>query len=130
MATEENKQLRWIMAIGLSLALHVLIVVLRVGVGGDDSPKAKAAPAPEPAPAKTQTALPKTEEPPKIDTSSSALAPKPYKTYVVKAGDNLSKIAKLDGSTLSELAELNDTDVKTLSRLQVGQTIKVRNGVE
>lgn len=127
MATEENTQLRWIMAIGLSLALHVLIVAMMVGVGGDDSPKTK----PVPSAPKTEepaVSTPKVAEPPKVETPEPA--PKPFKTYVVKAGDNLSKIAKQDGSTLSALAELNGTDVKTLSRLQVGQTIKVRNGVE
>ena len=138
MGVEENKQLRWVLAIGLSVALHVLIVALMVGVGGDDSaPSPVAAPSakpekvePEPQPARSQPAKPEAvkPEPPK-PVKPEPVAPS-YKTYTVKPGDNLSKIAKLDGSTLAELAELNETDVSTLARLKPGQVIKVRNGVE
>ena len=132
MGTEDNRQLRWIFAIGLSLALHVLVVVLMVGIGGDD------APSPVVAPAKPEKVEPETPKPTFTPPSATTLTPPApaqneapsYKTYTVKSGDNLSKIAKLDGSTLSELAELNGTDVKTLSRLQPGQKIKVRNGIE
>ena len=52
------------------------------------------------------------------------------KFYVVKAGDNLSKIAKLDDSTIAELAELNGKTIKERSRLMVGQKIKVKNGIK
>ena len=140
MGTEDNRQLRWIFAIGLSLALHVLVVVLMVGIGGDD------APSPVVAPAKPEKVEPDTPKPTFTSPSAMTLTPSAttavtpsaptqrevpdYKTYTVKSGDNLSKIAKLDGSTLAELAELNETDVKTLSRLQPGQKIKVRNGIE
>lgn len=132
MGTEDNRQLRWIFAIGLSLALHVLVVVMMVGVGGDETPS------PVVAPAKPEKVEPEAPKPTFTPPSAAALAPSAptqseapdYKTYTVKSGDNLSKIAKLDGSTLAELAELNGTDVKTLSRLQPGQKIKVRNGIE
>ena len=148
MATDDNKQLRWTFAIGLSVALHVLIVLLMAGTGGDDSPVKTVPPAiskdepssgeTEPPPVnsglgaqsgRTASVAPHVDAAPHVNAASPAEA-KSYKTYVVKSGDNLSKIAKLDGSTLAELAELNETDVKTLSRLQIGQTIKVRNGVE
>ena len=140
MGTEDNRQLRWIFAIGLSLALHVVLVVLMVGIGGDD------APSPVVAPAKPEKVEPDTPKPTFTSPSATTLTPSAttavtpsaptqreapdYKTYTVKSGDNLSKIAKLDGSTLAELAELNGTDIKTLSRLQPGQKIKVRNGIE
>lgn len=52
------------------------------------------------------------------------------KYYVVKAGDNLSKIAKLDDSTLAELAELNGKSIKELSKLMIGQKIRVKNGIK
>lgn len=137
MGADDNKQLRWIFAIGLSLALHVLIVALMVGIGGDD-----VAPSPVVAPAKPENVEPDMPTPtqsvqntaftpvaPAVAAPTQGEAPS-FKTYVVKSGDNLSKIAKIDGSTLAELAKLNETDVKTLSRLQPGQRIKVRNGVE
>ena len=141
MGIEDNRQLRWIFAIGLSLALHVLVVVLMVGIGGDD-----AAPSPVAFPSKPEKVEPLAPKPAFAPPAAAAVTPPAttvvaplaqaqsetpsYKTYTVKSGDNLSKIAKLDGSTLAELAELNGTDVKTLSRLQPGQKIKVRNGVE
>jgi LysM repeat protein len=143
---EDNRQLRWVVAIGLSLALHVLIVMMMAGLGCDGSlvevtdkpsmvrpPELQNSDAPsvpkkaddvatkQLAASETAGRLP--EKPAEADAQS-------FKVYVVKPGDNLSKIAKLDGSTLAELAELNGTDVKTLSKLQVGQRIKVRNGVE
>lgn len=125
MSACENKQLRWTFAIGLSLALHVVIVLLMAGVGGDDTPSAPSHSTPSPS-----ISAPDVEETPKIEPPPVVPAVLQFKTYVVKAGDNLSKIAKLDGSTLAELAELNETDVKTLSRLQVGQKIKVKNGID
>jgi len=53
-----------------------------------------------------------------------------FKIYVVRPGDNLTRIAEKDKSTFEELAKLNDTTVKKLSRLRVGQKIKLKNGVE
>ena len=143
MGTYENKQLRWTFAIGLSLALHVLIVFLMVGFGGDEStpspmPASPAtAPSPDTAPSPVAVSSPvaaslpvAAPKPELVEPTPNTPPAQPFTIYVVKAGDNLSKIAKLDGSTLAELAELNDTDVKTLSRLQVGQKIKLKNGIE
>ena len=50
------------------------------------------------------------------------------KIYVVKPGDNLTRIAEKDKSSFEELAELNKTTVKKLAKLQVGQRIKLKNG--
>lgn len=139
---EDNRQLRWTIAIGLSLALHVSIVLLMVGLGGEnplvevsDKPsmvmpseiREQAVPKPAETAVKPSVSA---EAADRVPEKASQEADSSFKVYVVKAGDNLSKIAKLDGSTLSELAELNGTDVKTLSKLQVGQRIKVKNGVE
>lgn len=52
------------------------------------------------------------------------------KYYVVKRGDNLTRIAARDGSTIAELAKLNGTTVKKLSNLWVGQKIRLKNGIE
>ena len=74
----------------------------------------------------------KADLPSSAATSSTELGtvPEGDKIYVVKSGDNLSKIAKLDDSTLAELAELNGKSIKELSKLMVGQKIKVKNGIK
>ncbi len=46
-------------------------------------------------------------------------------TYVVKQGDNLTKIARACGATVPELAELNGKPIKRLEKLWVGQKIKL-----
>jgi LysM repeat protein len=64
------------------------------------------------------------------ETQREELDKPAYKVYVVKPGDNLTRIAEKDKSTFEELAILNRTTVKKLCRLQVGQKIKLKNGVE
>ena len=44
-------------------------------------------------------------------------------TYTVKSGDNLTKIAKQFGTTVSELADKND--IKDVNKIYVGQVIKI-----
>ena len=68
-------------------------------------------------PARTGTPEPKTrsENPAAVDTA----------TYVVKSGDNLTKIARKHSLTAAELSKLNGKDEKTFSRLRVGQRIRV-----
>ena len=46
--------------------------------------------------------------------------------YIVKKGDNLTKLAAAHGMTNYELAELNGKDVKRFANLKIGQKIKVR----
>ena len=52
-------------------------------------------------------------------------APK-TRSYRVKAGDNLTRLARECGSTPAELAKLNGVDEKKLADLKVGQTIKLK----
>lgn len=76
-------------------------------------------------------AVKKTDEKPPAAQAADAPAPssKP-KIYVVKRGDNLTRIAEKDGSTIQELAKLNGTTVKKLEKLWVGQKIKLKNGID
>lgn len=128
----------WTVSFVASLGLHVLVVAALIGFGSlpSSTPPAPSAPAEQP-PAAVAATTPESQVPvptadtgpvPAADTGPVPVADKKY--YTVKAGDNLTKIAKLDGSTLAELAELNDKSIKELSRLKVGQRIKVKNGVE
>ena len=43
--------------------------------------------------------------------------------YEVRAGDTLGAIARRIGCSVERLAEVNGSDVKTLSRLQIGQRL-------
>ena len=85
-------------------------------------------------------APPKFKETPEVKEPSTAKEPPKAKvnetpspdeveteTYVVRAGDTLSKIAKRCSCTLDELAKLNGKSIKALSRLQVGQKIRVKH---
>jgi len=45
------------------------------------------------------------------------------KTYTVKAGDNLTKIAKLYGTTINKIAK--DNGIKDVNKIYVGQVLKV-----
>ena len=47
--------------------------------------------------------------------------------YIVKKGDNLTKLARKHGMTNEELAELNGKDVKRFANLKIGQKIKIRH---
>ena len=53
------------------------------------------------------------------------VAPKPATagTYTVKKGDNLTKIAKANGTTVAKLAELNG--IKNANLIRVGQVLKL-----
>lgn len=140
----------WTVSFVASLGLHVLVVAALIGFGSlpSSTPPAPSAPSEQP-PAAVAATTPESQVPvptadtgsvPSVDKDTKDAVPVPAadtgtvpsvdKYYTVKAGDNLTKIAKLDGSTLAELAELNDKSIKELSRLKAGQRIKVKNGVE
>ena len=74
-----------------------------------------------------------TATPPRASASSrtappSSAAPGAVKTrdYTVKAGDNLTHLARKCGSTPAEIAKLNGVDEKTMANLKVGQVIKLK----
>lgn len=46
--------------------------------------------------------------------------------YTVKSGDNLTVLARKSGMTNAEFAEMNDTTVKKLSVLRIGQRLIIR----
>ena len=58
-------------------------------------------------------------------SSTSTVSQDEVVTYVVKQGDNLTKIARACGATVPELAELNGKPIKRLEKLWVGQKIKL-----
>jgi len=58
---------------------------------------------------------------------STGETPIKTKSYTVKRGDSLIRLARKCGSTPAELAKLNGTDEKKLSALQPGQVIKLRD---
>ncbi len=60
-----------------------------------------------------------------VAPSTSSTSQDEVVTYVVKQGDNLTKIARACGATVPELAELNGKPIKRLEKLWVGQKIKL-----
>ena len=61
---------------------------------------------------------PKAPEAPKPATKPATTG-----TYTVKSGDNLTKIAKTNGTTVAKLVELNE--IKNANLISVGQVLKV-----
>ena len=148
MGSEQNRPLMWMTAAAISVGLHVLVIAALVGVGGGERPEPVAAKAEEPSGGVNgrgarSPSVPDggTENTGSVVSAggaastggadaSSAQKEEENLYYVVKAGDNLSKIAKHHGTTINELAELNGKPVNELSRLQIGQKIKVRGDIE
>jgi murein DD-endopeptidase MepM/ murein hydrolase activator NlpD len=79
-------------------------------------PDAPAAPAPVHGKAKQKAVAPK--------PVSVAPIPTPAGTYTVVKGDNLSRIASRNGTTVAELVRIND--IKNANAINVGQVIKLR----
>lgn len=73
------------------------------------------------APAKP--AAPKPAEKPAAPVAPAAAAPAATGTYTVKKGDNLTKIAKANGTTVAKLVELNG--IKNANLINVGQVLKL-----
>jgi murein DD-endopeptidase MepM/ murein hydrolase activator NlpD len=93
-----------------------------MAMGNLDFEKFVSAPSVEPAKLVAPVKAPaKTKAPAK---AKPALEPKkPAKTYKVVKGDNLTKIAKANGTTVSALVKLNGIENKNL--IQIGQILKV-----
>ena len=82
-------------------------------------------------PKKTETAKPKTAEPKPVTAKKTETAeneseaPKgEWKTYEVRPGDSLTKIARKCGCTVQELAKANG--LKADANLNLGQKIKIK----
>ena len=141
---DSNRAMLWTVAVAASLGLHVLIIVALLGFGAltdPSSPSSPPVPTAKPAAVASDSGTVPNETPPappavagtvpnETPSADSGTVLSEDKYYVVKSGDNLSKIAKLDDSSLVELAELNGKSIKELSKLMVGQKIKVKNGIK
>lgn len=66
---------------------------------------------------------PKRSNPVRIDSTASKKAQKPEKYYIVKAGDNLTKIARENKTTVPTLKKLNN--IKNANLIKVGQAIRL-----
>ena len=140
----------WLFGGVVSVILHAVVLGLLMSFCGPDGSLAR-----EPSPSVPPSVSPSEPEPPVSspsggDSPRSVLTPEPVRPpaavasrpdpappssgavgeYRVKAGDNLSRIAKAYGTTLAELAELNGTTVAKLANLRVGQVIKVPASAE
>ena len=67
---------------------------------------------------------PEASVPRKISTSAEPSTTPEY--YTIKSGDNLTMLAKRANLTTTELAALNGKTVKELSRLYIGQRIRIK----
>lgn len=146
MSESENRAANWTIGLVGSIGLHALVLGLFVMAGSTSdatlvsasaagelpaevapSAPSPAVPAPRettPAPAHVESARPAVTHvaPPR---PAPAPAPAETKVYVVQKGDNASQIAKKFNLTLQQLATLNDSSVKKLAGLAVGQKLKV-----
>ena len=126
----------------------VLLGLLAMTAGGNSTPPEPPAELPAPAPAAsasaaeggggaegdnggqgtarpTRAATPAAPRQSSAATTTSTVSQDEVVTYVVKQGDNLTKIARACGATVPELAELNGKPIKRLEKLWVGQKIKL-----
>ena len=126
MEMDRDKATEWCIAGACSVAIHVFIILLFVLIGKTSSDPA---PQPEPATAAHKTTpAPPPEPMPETDapTSTTTTPSEPRtRTYKVKPGDNLTRLARNAGTTPAELARLNGVGEKEFANLKVGQIIKL-----
>ncbi len=133
--------IQWTGAIVISLILHVVIIGLFLFPSGTRSASAEAAnesnvredasvvlptntpPATAAAPTGT-SATPVTPSPTVATTPDTPAAIPEF--YVVKAGDTLTKIAKIYGTTPEKIAQANDKPMNKMNLIWVGQKIRLR----
>ncbi len=142
----------WGLALVASVALHVLVIGTMFGMNGcggsgdipelppvpqtdgrahdlpasateSETPAVAETPAPAPVAAKETKKPPK--KPAKAPETADAAAPAGWKTYKVKAGDSLSRLARQSGVTVQELAKVNG--LSPTASLMLGQTLKVKD---
>ena len=123
----------WVFGAICSIALHAVGLGLLIGYGGGSSSASASAGAEDPAPvADVADSGAPAESAPAAPVDSAA--PSPARTevaegpeiYVVKPGDNLTRIARDNGTTPEALAEINGKSLKQMNLLHVGQKIKLR----
>ena len=126
MEMDRDKATEWCIAGACSVAIHVFIILLFVLLG-----KVTSGPAPQPQTAavtRETTPAPPPEPPPETDapasTTTTPSEPR-TRTYTVKPGDYLLRLAKKNNTTTAELAKLNGVDEKELAKLKPGQVIKL-----
>jgi LysM repeat protein len=89
------------------------------------TPTSEATPAPTVVPTLTSAASP-SPAPTPTPTASAAATPVPsYRTYTVRSGDTLSRIANQFGTTVSAIAKLNNIKPEDYGRLSVGRVLKI-----
>ncbi len=120
--------IQWTGAILASLALHIIILGLFFFPSGSKKEPAEVAPPPAVAEPSTPALKDVEAVPPEttsVPTSSDTPAAIP-EFYHVKAGDTLTKIAKVYGTTPEKIAQANDKSLKKMNLIWVGQKIKLR----
>lgn len=75
------------------------------------------------APAKPAAPKPAEKPAAPVAPAASAAPAAPAGTYTVKKGDNLTKIAKANGTTVAKLVELNG--IKNANLINIGQVLKL-----
>lgn len=123
----------WVFGGICSVALHAAGLGLLIGLGGSTNTPAAPSDSEDPAPAAEVSESGGPEESAPSAPVGSA-APSPARTagaegpdfYVVKPGDNLTRIARDNGTTPEALAEINGKSLKQMNLLHVGQKIKLR----
>ncbi len=127
MEMDRDKVTEWCIAGACSVAIHVFIILLFVLIG-----KTTSDPAPQTEPATAAhkpTPAPPPEPPQETDEPASSTTTTPSeprtRTYKVKPGDNLTRLARSAGTTPAELARLNGVGEKEFANLKVGQIIKL-----
>lgn len=133
----------WGLAFAASMALHVVVLGLFLCTRGCDS---KTPPDAPPSPAPSAEARAEEAPPPDAEPSAEARAEAParpaearhpakppapvpspagWKTYKVRPGDSLSRVARQFGCTVHELAKANG--ISPTANLRLGQTLKVKD---
>lgn len=135
----------WMLAILASVALHVVVIGIAVATSSPGESRAtedrevveaneesvapqNVQPASDSPAASTREEPRQTTEAPRPQAPTAIPVPEPAfpEVYIVKQGDTLTKIAKIYGLTVDEIAEANGKSVKKMNILWVGQKIKLR----
>ena len=114
----------WIRGIMISAVSHglILAVFLVFGTGERQETAEDMSPQREESVQEGASAVSKQESSSEPEASPEPAASS-VREYEVKAGDTLGAIARRIGCSVERLAEVNGSDVKTLSRLRIGQRL-------